>query len=163
MKEVKKRLIKEEIIVDQLSGEILKEHHSTVTYDAEPAYIKLYIENLAKLHNLSSSKILFIMVRKMNYDSEVVLTPSIRKEIIEELNIKMPTLKAQIHQLIEEGVMMRKDNNRFLMNPNIFARGTWKDIKKIITTITYDQKGRMITTKFERDDHQLSLSFEQDK
>lgn len=157
-----KRTIKIENIIDKDTGELLNEKFTTISYDREPDYIKLYLYDISKLYNLTvtQNKVFFSLLRKMNYDCEIVLTKNIRKELIENLNIPDISFKIGLSDLINKSIIMRIGNNHFLANTNIIARGNWCDIKKITTTIIYDKNGKMVYSKF---DTQTEMEFTDNK
>lgn len=157
----KKNTVKQTDYVDSQTGEVVGTELKKISYEQEPDYVKLYVGDIFRLYGLTATQngIVYALLRKMNYDSEVVFTTSIRKEMVEELRISGSTFKNTLGALQDLGLLMRIENNRYKLNPHIFARGQWQDIKKIQLTITYDKNGRMIQTLF---DTQTSMQFEND-
>jgi pyruvate formate-lyase activating enzyme-like uncharacterized protein len=56
---------------------------------------------------------------------------------IEKLNEIMQKYK-------NKGLITRLGSGTYLANPNLFGKGEWKNIRKLLTTISYDENGRMI-------------------
>jgi predicted transcriptional regulator len=141
--------------VDGITGELLDKKFQSLYWEREPDYIKMYLTDISRLYflNLSQNKTLLALLRKMNYDCEIVLTSLTKKELIEALKLPKGTFNNSITYLIEKGIIMRIENNRYLVNPHLFARGSWSDIQKIQMTITYDKNGRLIKTNFFYDYH----------
>jgi len=148
--------------VDSDTGEILDTVVQTIAYEKEPDYVKLYLHDIVHLMELNHSeqKMFYALLRKMNFDCEVVLTSLMRKTIADDLKMPLSTFKTSISSLIGKGVMMRKSNNQFLMNPNLVARGSWRDIQKIIIKVTYSADGKMLETNF---DNQPKIPFPENK
>ena len=138
-------------IVDRKTGEILYDEGTTVSFEREPDYVKLYLNDISRLMNLTVSghRTFFALLRKMNFDCEIILTTSVRKEMVEGLVMPNNTFKHSIMDLVDAGILFRKANNHYLVNPKLIARGSWADIRKIVLTISYSEDGRMIQTEFQ--------------
>lgn len=134
-------------VVDGLTGEVL-EKETTTSYTrelpSEPAYIKLYLEDVLYLSNMepSQSGLVYALLQKMNYDCQIVINPAIRRQIANQLNIKVSTLNNNISKLVKGEVIERIDSGIYRANPYLFGRGNWKDINKLRLEVDYNIKGR---------------------
>jgi hypothetical protein len=143
------------------TGEVIETTNKTISFEREPDFIKLYLDDMTRILdlNLSEQKTMFALLRKMNYDCEIILTTLIRKDLLNVLKMPLNTFKHSIANLVEKGIMLRKANNHYLVNPRLFARGSWNDIQKIRMSVIYSPKGKMVYTDF---DYQGELPFDMD-
>lgn len=142
----KKKTFKETTIIDKKTGEVLNSELKKITYTSEPYYVKLYIDDLTKILGLSgtANSTLLALIRKMNWDGEVVITKQMKKDVADRLKLKINTIEHAITDLVSENIFIKKGINYYLVNPNYFARGDWADIRSIRMTISYDENGRAI-------------------
>lgn len=148
------------VVVNNETGEILEsKDYKERMVETEPEFIKIYLRDIERLANLPKgcSNVMYCLLRYMTYDNEVLLTAYAKHKIAETLNTSLQTLDVQIKNLVEQGILTRIARGSYLVNPNLFGRGQWKDIKNIRLTITYDADGRKFYT--ERNyDKQLAIS-----
>jgi len=126
---------KSETFLDYKTGEINQEINSqTIKLPKEPPFIKLYLEDLVKLNNLpkSNSSVLYELIKLVNYNGEINLSPFSKERIIKKLKIKNPkSLDNSIQQLVKTDIMKRIGRGSFLLNPSLFAKGSWNDIRRL--------------------------------
>lgn len=150
-KEVKK--IKREtnvVITDTETGEVKKMINTTTAYvNREPDYIKLYIADIVKLHDLSNStnSILMNILAYMRYDNSIALGSYEKTAICEKLKVQLVTVNHCIRALCSKGILTRQAQGRYLVNPYLFGKGSWEDIKSIRLTVRYDENGRFIVAE----------------
>lgn len=119
----------------------------------EPSYFKAYMKDLMKVLKISDSNYIVLMslLSRMDYNNQVNIYPLLRKDIAEEVGFKqVGSLNNSISALCRVGILKKLQTGSYLINPNYFARGSWEDIKKIQSTITYDDSGRIIIVEFEK-------------
>ena len=117
--------------LDKETGEVITDsNEKLVRYDPEPPYIKMYIEDLCAVVNAPNSlkDVLFMSLRKLDYDGYITLSTRYRKQICTELGIKDGTLRNRLSMLVKRGFFYSEGGNEYLVNPNLFARGEWKNI-----------------------------------
>jgi hypothetical protein len=155
----KKKFVKESThqIVDE-NGELKEMKQSQVfAMEREPDYVKLYIDDVMKLSDIpkSASSVLFAIVKRMSYSNDIALYAPIKREIEAELGIKEITLKKAIDVFIEKSILFRKARGLYTINPYLFGRGKWEDIKKVRLSVEYSKAGRTILkTEFEHEEVQ---------
>ncbi len=132
--------------INDRTGEILESSSSTIAFTQEPEFVKLYFQDMLLLHSLSSTgnRAINVLISKMNYDNEIVLTSGIKNELAKKLSIAKNTLEHAISELVKKGILLKKGNNWYLVNPKLYARGKWQDIQKLQMTLTYSENGRII-------------------
>ncbi len=150
-------------IVDHQTGEITAEHTETIQVgyvDAEPQYIKVYLDCLLKFKGLGSSlnPILLALCRHMNFadkDQIVFVNKYVKELICEECGVKIKRVEQAIKQFTETGLLKRKARGVYLVNPYIISRGKWEDVKKLRATFDF------ITGEFEVESNVLDETDEE--
>jgi len=143
--------------VNAVTGEVLEQHSiSVVRMDREPDYVKLYLNDIMKLNDLpaSSSSILFRILNRMGYDNKVVLVNEIKEDIAKEVGTSYDTVRKRITELVKKKILLpsgRKERSAvYIVNPSIFARGKWEDVKRIRLTVEYGPDGKRMSAIFDR-------------
>lgn len=117
----------------------------TIQYEKEPAYIKLYTQDIGRLYGLSPScnDVLMILAKYMTYGSNViVLYGPIKRLIMQELGLtSINTLNKAIDTLYKQGFLIRKERACYVLDPTIFGSGSWKDVQKVRLSIEYKADG----------------------
>lgn len=140
------------VVVDSSTGEVLTGHtHKTLSKEVEPPYVKLYLEDIGRLHGLPPFAVsaLHQLVRSMGYSNIVPMYKPIKELMCNQMGIKMNTLNKAVQVLSDAGILIRVNNGRglYMVDPNLFARGSWENIKTLRLQIEYDNKGnRHITS-----------------
>ncbi|MCZ5120673.1 hypothetical protein O6A27_28255 [Escherichia coli] len=121
-------------------------------FPQEPAYVKIYIDNLCAVTKAPDSlkDVLFLILRKLDYDGYIALSTRYRKEICKLLGIKDGTLRNRLYSLSKMGIIASCGGNEYQANPNLFARGEWKKIieqrREFEMRIKYSPNGETIIT-----------------
>lgn len=160
-KRMQKKLFEEiETTVDNRTGEIATTRKRQV-YNIEktPEFIMLFLKGISDYMtktNLSSgqSKVLWAIlgnyVTKNNY---INLSAAIKEEIAINIDSTKRTVDAYIRDLIKKKLILKEYINKspkFLLNPEIFGKGNWADIRKLRyeTKLEYDfEKKTALETK----------------
>lgn len=141
----KKRVFVREISqVETINGEVLTTTSQQVgMFEKEPPYVKLYLEDIGRLNNLNASeqKVINELVFNMGFNNVVPSYKPVKELIAEKLGMQYNTLDKAIKELHKKGILIRKARGLYIMDPNIFGRGSWKDVKKIRMTIEYGEDG----------------------
>jgi len=133
------------------TGEIKTEENiNIVRIPKEPPYVKMYIDDIAKILELTSGcrSLLYCSIKKMDYEGIITLTKSSRDRLAEQVGVKETAIRNQITQLCQKGILRRIGTGEFEANPNLFARGDWSDIHKrrkdFKLTISYENEIRSL-------------------
>lgn len=145
----KKNVVKESstITIDGATGEI-QQISKTQQYavETEPAFIKLYLNDIMRLKELppSTSNVLHAILGYMNYQNEIILIGYNKQAICSKMNLPMNTLNKAIDNLYKANILIRVAPSCYIVDPELFGKGSWKDIKNIRLSIEYttDNKGR---------------------
>ena len=163
---VKKKTYKEtETLVLSEDGEIINTNSTIekVSYDREPDYIKIYIDDISRLKNVPSrfSKIMYALLKKMSYNNLIPTHQPVKESIAYDLGISVNQVRKGIQALYESGFLIRVSRGYYVADPKLFGRGAWKDIKELQLQINYDSKGRKsIQAKPSTEDNQLKIQFD---
>ena len=133
--------------IDGQTGELLSTTEFKKTnVGAEPEYIKLYLKDLLYIAQLPQglNSTLYSLLKRMNYEGQIILNSSIKKIICTELKKSMASLDKALSGFVLEKILIRKDKGIYLANPHLFGRGQWSDIAKIRLTIEWNPKGRIV-------------------
>lgn len=98
----------------------------------EPPYVKMYLDQIAYIRGIPASLMdtMYALLLHMGYDGYITLSARLRTNIAEKLGISKKTLSNRIAELINDNLMTRSSPNDFLVNPDIFGKGSWSDIVK---------------------------------
>jgi len=132
---------------DAITGEVTERSIThTVKVEQEPSFIKLYIKDMCKLNDVpkNANKILIALLEYVNYNNEIILSAGLKKRIAKELEITPPSLNNGISRLVKSELICSVERGIYLLNPNMFGKGKWKDIKELQITWDYSNKGRVL-------------------
>ena len=144
-----KKIIKEstETKIDFNTGEVLEvTDRKEYKVPKEPDFVKCYIDDISNLMNLPNNDVLFCLLKKSNYDGEVVIIKPIAEEICKLADLKNTEYFYKlIKKYCERNILIKKCRGMYMFNPYYFARGHWEDIYKIRLQIDYTpNEGRKI-------------------
>lgn len=133
----------ETINTDENGVQINSVQQNVSSFEKEPAYVKVYLEDIGRLNGLNPSeqKLINELVFNMGYNNVVPSYKPIKQAIASKLGVSYNTVNEAIKSLHKKGILIRKARGFYIMDPNIFGRGSWKDVKKIRMTIEYDENG----------------------
>jgi hypothetical protein len=137
-------------------GEI-KSHKevATIKSTGEPMFFKHYVDDISKLYRLGFSRgVLDQFLSMMDYDGNVQLNLSIRKQIAEKLEVSVQSVRNSTTKLKREGVIFQIEENHFVVNPELFAKGKWSEVtkqreafSKLTMTVQYTKGKRVVKTE----------------
>lgn len=134
------------------NGEIVsKRANKTLSWGAEPSYIKLYLQDVLYLSDMPKhhEKILFELLKRACYAGEkegmeICLNASLKKRIAKDLGIQnIRSINNALSDLVKGNILFRVDTGLYTLNPYLFGKGDWQDIARLRLEINYDDiKGR---------------------
>jgi hypothetical protein len=159
MKMAMKQNIYQETIIhrDLNTGEVSTvEHTNVVKLPTEPPYVKLYLDDIQRLYDLPNNTILYELLRRMNFDGEIVLNSSEKKKMADKLDMKVQSIDNYLTKLKKADVFTSVAKGTYLPNPSLFGRGEWlkildrrKKYESIKLNITYSEDGsKTVQTNF---------------
>lgn len=136
------------------TGEITHQTSTNVVrFPSEPPFIKLYLDDLSELMQLTAGEkdLLMELVRKIDYDGIISLNAASRKRICARLEIAPKSLRNRLYVMCKKEILLRLDQNEYEANPHLFARGDWKSICErraaFELRIRYQDGERTVTTE----------------
>lgn len=129
------------------------EKNQTINWGKEPNYVKLYLDDILYLSDLPKgyNSILYAFIKRMGYGNQLVLNAALKRMIAEEIGLSVSSINNALSKFVKGKLLKRIDTGIYLVNPQLFGKGEWKDISKIRLTATYDLKGRTIMAEIEKD------------
>lgn len=161
-----KRITQETVnrAIDYVTGEI-KQESSSITYSlaSEPDFVKLYLQDLLYLVGLPKYHLytLFWLMCNSNYANAkygqcVVLTSSLKEEIASEIGIKrVSSINSILTRLSKKRIIEHVGRSIYRLNPYLFGRGKWADIRglqdvsSIDMRVRYSREGKEISAIIE--------------
>lgn len=152
---------------DTKTGEVQSSTKTTTSRTpAEPPYIKLYLDDIALLHNLpkGSSALMMQLLRQVNYEGLINLNSSVKSKIATSLGYKnRQSVDNGLNKLCKEQLIRSIDRGVYEVNPHLFGKGDWATIflrrENFELTIYYDEQGkRHIKTDFDKEQAQKNGS-----
>lgn len=125
--------------VNHSTGEITETNSKKVIrLPQEPAFVKLYLEDISRLHRLPAtcSKIMIELVKRLDYDGTIALNGARKKQLMVHLGLKQnqakPTQQIDnaLSRMKKEGIIRSLDTGIYEFNPHYFAKGEWSGIHK---------------------------------
>jgi hypothetical protein len=113
----------------------------------EPPFIKLFIDDIARMYQLPSETPLLELIRLLNWDNQIILNSAIKRQIISRVGYKsVAVLNNYLSKCVSKGVFRLIDTGIYEANPELFGRGSWPEIKnkrldEFWLKINYDEMG----------------------
>ena len=128
-----------------------EERTKVVRLPQEPPYVKMYVDDLAAVLNLPIGVrgLLYALVQRIDYDGIITLGSTSKKRMAERLKVTVGTFDNYLTKLVKTGVLNRIGRGEFEINPYLFARGDWAEIRRrrdrfgktFRMTVTYSPSG----------------------
>lgn len=103
------------------------------TEKAEP-FAKIHINNRKILFNISSfsKNMMLELVYNMNYENEIRISAEDRIGLSKFFDTSMSTVNHSLLELEGVDLLKKKGIGYYMINPNIYAKGSFRGIKKMI-------------------------------
>ena len=134
--------LEEQITIDKATGEITsKKTIKKFKVDTEPNYIRLYLSDISLLNKITKTenKVLLELIKITKYLNEIDITLTIKKRIAKNLNSTVGMVTKSLSLLNKAEIVIRVDSGCYLLNPFIFGKGDWGQLK-IIRSDYLDEK-----------------------
>lgn len=135
---------------EQIGNKIELRHRKYKT--EEPVFVKAYLSDLCQILSVHRGDIAVLvgLIKFMNYDNVIDVTPRIKQAIIELIGYgTLQTVGNSISRLKKAYLIIPINRGSYLIDPRIFAKGGWYSVHKIQMQITYNKDGsKHIKTNF---------------
>ena len=137
-----------ELIVDNTTGEVTQEAHKTsktIRFETEPPYIKLYLDCLSRFKDMqvSFNPILVEFLKRASYaddldGGQIIFTNKGMKDIIaKNCNVSYKRVEQALTEFVKKDIFKRVALACYQVNPYLFGKGDWKNIKNIRATFNF--------------------------
>lgn len=134
---------------------VSKRANKTLSWGSEPAYIKLYLQDVLYLSDMPTkhSAVLYELLKRASYAGDkdgmqVIINASLKRRIADTLGLKnVGSISNAITDFVKGKILYRADVGMYNFNPYLFGRGDWQDISRLRLEINYDDiKGKTFKT-----------------
>lgn len=145
----------ETMVMNEKGKMVSKRANQTLSWGSEPAYIKLYLQDVLYLSDMPTkhSAILYELLKRASYAGDkdgmqVIINASLKRRIKETLGFKnMSSVNNAITDFVKGKILYRVDVGMYNFNPYLFGKGDWQDISRLRLEINYDDiKGKTFKT-----------------
>lgn len=145
----------ETMVMNEKGEMVSKRANQTLSWGSEPAYIKLYLQDVLYLSDMPTkhSAILYELLKRASYAGDkdgmqVIINASLKRRIKETLGFKnMSSVNNAITDFVKGKILYRVDVGMYNFNPYLFGKGDWQDISRLRLEINYDDiKGKTFKT-----------------
>lgn len=121
--------------------------HSKKKVEVEEDFIKLYLKDLCRLNDIpkTGNEILNELLLYTDYQNKILLPSGIKKSIIEKYKISMGTLDNNLSKLLKLEIIKKLGTGVYQLNPYLFGKGKWENVKSIRVQWSYGPNGRGIS------------------
>ena len=125
------------------------EQHKTFPVGEEPAYYKVYMQDVSAVLGLEpAEQVVFkACCANMTFGNRIFLIKRTKMYLEQLTGYKFNTIRATITKLVKKGLLLREDTSTYIVNPKFAARGKWEDIRALRLVIEYSEQGRNIEVK----------------
>lgn len=119
---------------NHLTGEIEEDESlKRIKVPIEPNYVRLYFNGLMMLTEITKNemKTLCAILNCTNFQNTIELTATKRKNIINKLGTTEGNFNKNLSNLVKSQLIKRIGIGEYLLNPFVFGKGQWKDIRKL--------------------------------
>lgn len=149
--------IEENIKINAETGEISEqETKRVIKIPREEDYVKIYIKHINYLNNLPNGldEIIYALLKKINYQNQIVINSAIKRQIANELGKTFNTINQYITKLVKNDILIRVDTGIYYLNPIFYGKGSWKEIlelrKELEISIEYKENQYTIKHKYKK-------------
>ncbi len=144
----------------------------TLSWGAEPAFIKLYLQDVLYLSDVPKKhgQVLCELLKRATYAGEkdgmqVIINSYVKNCIKDNLGLKnVGSVSNAITDLVKGKVLYRVGTGAYNFNTYLFGKGDWQDIARLRLEINYDDiKGKTFRAVCEyKEDKNGQLSIDMD-
>lgn len=149
-----KEFVTEEIVtkMDADTGEITSETKTAVKrLENTPDFIMVFTDSIGEFAGLTGgeSALLFGILGEATKNNEVVLNKTIKDRIALRMGINSTSINPMITRIVKSKMLLKNGRGVYLLNPNIFGKGSWRDIKKLRMMLEVDVEAGKLRKGFE--------------
>ena len=132
-------------VIDHQTGEIIQtETVQTFQIENEPPYFKVYIKDVCRLQELNgrdTPDILYRICAMMGFKNMFLAYKPVKQAIADEIGCTVKHVENVIIKLKKKGILVPVDRAVYVLDPELFGKGKWKDIRDLRLNIEYKEDG----------------------
>ncbi len=141
------KLETKKIINFQTGKTVIECESTTMNIGSEPAFIKLYLGNIMYLSDIPPhlSAVMMCILKKVPYfddeEPSIVLNKNVKQNIANTLGMSYQSVANSIVKLVKGQLLYHIGSQRsasYLINPHIFGKGHWKDVRKLQLHVDFE-------------------------
>ena len=128
-------------LLTQEATHVVEKTNRSVHLGSEAHYIKIYLKDIGKLHDLSpqNNKFLYEFFSMANWNTnELQITAGKKNELAQKHETSKAVIDNIISKLTKKDILIKKGTGLYILNPYLFGKGEWSQIKALRLTIDYD-------------------------
>lgn len=158
-------------VFDSSGNMVSKRANKTLSWGAEPSFVKVYLQDVVFLSDLPSkhSSILYELLKRATYAGEkdgmqVIVNTYLKQKIQETIGFKnLSSINNAITDLVKGKILYRVGTGAYNFNAYLFGKGDWQDIARLRLEIDYnDIQGKTFKTVCEYKGEQIAM-FEEEQ
>ena len=109
-----------------------------------------YTRDLLRLKGVQESlaELLVEILRKANYDDQIILNATIKSELGEKMSYSLGTIDNALTRFVNDGLLIREGRGVYLPNKDYFWKRAEEDqIERIHLNVNYEKAERLIAVK----------------
>lgn len=129
--------------IDHNTGEVVSTTKRTVTRrESTPEFTMVFVHGLSRLTKAdltkTQAKVLFELLKyTLNNSNMLLINKPVKKLISEGTGATLRTVQACVQALVEKSVIVKEKTSYFL-NPIIFGRGNFQNVKKLTQALSLE-------------------------
>lgn len=120
-------------VTDLRTGEAVEHRSSNVVrMSQEPPYVKMYIQDLGNLMELTGGQknLLYVLVGKIDFEGIISLNAASRRRLAKVAGLSDGAFRNAISVFCKKDIIRRVESNEYEVNPFYFAKGEWRTINQ---------------------------------
>lgn len=121
-------------LVDQVGKRIVKVAKT-------PDFIMIFTKHIGVLEDLAKmdDRVLFLILSKfVGQKNLVFLSPITKKGMAKDLGVDISSITRSINALISKEVLVLDSEKNVFLNPHLFGKGNWEEIRKLRHELTFE-------------------------
>ena len=138
---------------DQEGNEVVEEKEQVIRFPKTADFVMAFTKDLGYMRELTRGEMLtmFGLLQIVNRNNEIILNMEIKKRIAEEYGLKVSSFDVFLSGLKKKNVIVQNGRGCYLLQPNLFGKGNWTDIKKLRMAIEWDFENKTKRMALEAD------------
>lgn len=145
------KMIRTHEVRDDLTGEIKSRQSNVIELQklpSEPEYIKLYIDDIGRLHGLKpmTREVLLYVAAASGFDGVATITARRKARIALTIGTTAAVVSNALTECVKAGLLRRVAHGEYEPDPHLFGRGSWAEIRerraRFVASYVYGPEGR---------------------